>query len=208
MRARLGDGELQSSCQVGYTPNQVGTGVHTIGAGYSGGNRHEASQGTATVGVSAAAAGTGGSVQGTTSAPNTRLGKKPPKRSTKRVRQVHVLVERAPCHFRMQARQEAVRSLCVAVQKEGEARAACLPGTGGEQRRDRRPVPCGLSLEGPAGLRGLNRKGGCNGSANANGLPSESRQTAQRSPGWTIEPPSSWTRYAPEEAGGQGHVNP
>ena len=132
-----------------------------MGTRYAGDNRHEASQGTATVGVSAVSAGTGGSVQGTTSAPNTRLGKKPPKRSTKRVRQVHVLVERAPCHFRMQARQEAVRSLCVAVQKEGEARAACLPGTGGEQRRDRRPVPCGLSLEGPAGLRGLNRKGSC-----------------------------------------------
>ena len=30
--------------------------------------------------------------------------------------------------------------------------------------------------------------------ARANGLPSESRQIAQRSPGWTIDPPSSRTR--------------
>ncbi len=30
--------------------------------------------------------------------------------------------------------------------------------------------------------------------ASANGLPSESRQTAQRSPGWTTEPPSAPTR--------------
>lgn len=30
--------------------------------------------------------------------------------------------------------------------------------------------------------------------ASANGLPSESRHTAQRSPGWMIEPPSSRTR--------------
>lgn len=29
--------------------------------------------------------------------------------------------------------------------------------------------------------------------ASANGLPSESRQTAHRSPGWTTEPPSSST---------------
>jgi 5-methylcytosine-specific restriction enzyme B len=35
---------------------------------------------------------------------------------------------------------------------------------------------------------------GVGAAANAKGLPSESRQTAQRSPGWMTEPPSSWTR--------------
>ena len=32
--------------------------------------------------------------------------------------------------------------------------------------------------------------------ASANGLPSESRHTAQRSPGWMTEPPSSRTRWS------------
>jgi hypothetical protein len=84
----------QSSCQVGYIPDQVGSGVHEIGAGYPGDNTHEASQGTSTLGVSAAPAGTGGAVKGTgtgrggsnaASAPDTRLGKKPAKKSKKRV---------------------------------------------------------------------------------------------------------------------------
>ena len=35
---------------------------------------------------------------------------------------------------------------------------------------------------------------GAGAAASANGLPSESRQTAHRSPGWMIEPPSSRTR--------------
>src|SRR6476646_1917352 len=48
-----------------------------------------------------------------------------------------------------------------------------------------------------ADLSGLHlRRYGVKRVASANGLPSESRQIVQRSPGWTTEPPCSRTRFA------------
>jgi hypothetical protein len=47
-----------ASCQVSYTPSAVASGTHTITAGYGGDANHSASQGTATVRVSAASTST------------------------------------------------------------------------------------------------------------------------------------------------------
>ena len=52
------------------------------------------------------------------------------------------------------------------------------------------PIPCS---KGSGGVRD-SRRVGYGGPASPNGVPSESRQIAQCSPGWTISPPSSRTR--------------
>ena len=85
------------------------------------------------------------------------------------------------------------------------AEAKCLDGG------DARPRPAPRPGMGPRGQPGAIRSEGPSTdptrvysapAARANGLPSESRQIAQRSPGWTIEnPPSSRTRSR-----GGGHV--
>lgn len=71
-------GPGNSSCQIAYTPSQVGSGTHTITASYQGDSSHVKSDGTAQVKVQGKGQGRGHS------APDTTLKKKPRKKTVQR----------------------------------------------------------------------------------------------------------------------------